>query len=195
MDIKRRVKYLVRRVLGFSFYSRVIAGKDVIFYKNVKIYNLQNDKRKIRIGTQSHIYGELHLFGYGGEIVIGERCFIGENTKIWSGAKIVIGDDVLISHNVHIVDTNSHELNHLERAAGFLKIINSGHSSKIVNVDTAPIVIGNHVWINFGSIILKGVTIGEGAIIAAGSLVTKDVQPYTLVGGNPAKIIRYLNVE
>src|SRR5688572_17239768 len=54
-----------------------------------------------------------------------------------------------------------------------------------------PIVIGNDVWIGACSIVLKGVTIGEGAVIAAGSVVTKDVEPYTIVGGNPAKLIKY----
>lgn len=193
MDLKRVIKYYVRRIFSIMLYRKVTAYGKVIFYKNVRIYNLQHNRNKIRIGNQTQIYGELHLFGYGGEIEIGERCFVGEYTKIWSGNKVIIGNDVLISDNVHIVDTNSHEMNHIERANGYLRIINEGHSSKEVNINTAPITIGNHVWINFNSIILKGVTIGEGAIIAAGSVVTKDIPPFALVGGNPAKIIKYVN--
>lgn len=54
-----------------------------------------------------------------------------------------------------------------------------------------PIVIGNDVWIGMDSMILSGVTIGQGAVIAAGSVVTKDVPPYAIVGGNPAKVIKY----
>lgn len=193
MDFKRRLKYYIRRILSIFLYKKVTSYGRVIFYKSVRIYNLQNDRNKIRIGNQTQIYGELHLFGYGGEIEIGERCFIGEYTKIWSGNNITIGNDVLISDNVHIVDTNSHEMNHQERAFGYLRIINEGHSNKKVNINTAPIKIGNYAWINFNSIILKGVTIGEGAIVAAGSVVTKDVPPFALVGGNPAKIIKYVN--
>ena len=193
MDLKRKIKYFLRRIFSFFLYKKVSAKGVVIFYKNVRIYNLQNDRNKIRIGNQTQIYGELHLFGYGGEIEIGERCFVGEYTKIWSGNKIIIGNDVLISDNVHIVDTNSHELNHRERADGFLRIINEGHTSKEVNINTSPITIGDNVWINFNSIILKGVTIGNGAIIAAGSIVTKDVPPFALVAGNPAKVIKYVN--
>ncbi|NVO02172.1 MAG: hypothetical protein HXX09_05670 [Bacteroidetes bacterium] len=60
------------------------------------------------------------------------------------------------------------------------------------NIITAPIIINDFVWINFNAIILKGVTIGEGAIIAAGAVVTKDVPPFTLVGGNPARVIKQL---
>ena len=56
--------------------------------------------------------------------------------------------------------------------------------------DTKPVTIGNHVWICSNSIVLKGVTIGDGAIIAAGAVVTKDVPSKCMVGGNPAKIIR-----
>jgi acetyltransferase-like isoleucine patch superfamily enzyme len=67
-----------------------------------------------------------------------------------------------------------------------------GHPKEITNVDSAPIIIEDHVWISFNSIILKGVTIGKGAIIAAGSVVTKDVAPFTLVAGNPAKLIKHL---
>ncbi|QTE47088.1 hypothetical protein J3L21_19740 [Mucilaginibacter rubeus] len=107
---------------------------------------------------------------------------------------ITIGDHVLISHNVHIVDTNSHEVQHDERAESFMKTVKNGGNYLVKgSVQTAPIIIEDHVWINFNVIILKGVTIGTGAIIAAGSVVTKDVAPFTLVGGNPAKFIKSLD--
>ena len=60
------------------------------------------------------------------------------------------------------------------------------------NIITAKIVINDYAWINFNSIILKGVTIGEGAIVAAGAVVTQDVPPFTLVAGNPAKVVKKL---
>jgi maltose O-acetyltransferase len=60
-------------------------------------------------------------------------------------------------------------------------------------VKTLPIKIGNNVWINFNSIILKGVTIGDGSIIAAGAVVTKDIPPFVMVAGNPARIIKHLD--
>lgn len=165
----------------------------MFFYHEAKVYNFQNDKTKIDVSNQTHVKGELLIFGNGGAIIIGERCFIGENSRIWSANKIIIGNDVLISHNVNIMDTNSHELNDVERANGFMQIINSGHSKQPGNILTAPISIGNNAWIGFNSIILKGVVIGNGAIIAAGSVVTKDVPPYTIVAGNPAKIIKENN--
>jgi acetyltransferase-like isoleucine patch superfamily enzyme len=193
MSLKKKLKYIIRRILSIPIRRKVTAASNVVFYNGVKVHNLLNNPSKIMIGDQSHINGELHVFGYGGEIIIGKRCYIGEGTRIWSGNKIIIGNDVLISHNVNIMDTNSHEIDHLERAAGFFQIITDGHPNEAVNVNTAPIIIGDNAWINFNSIILKGVTIGKGAIIAAGSVVTKDVPSFALVGGSPAKVIKYVN--
>lgn len=85
---------------------------------------------------------------------------------------ITIGEDVGISERVMIRDTNDHE------------ILRDGY--KI----SAPVVIGNHVWIGIGAIILSGVSIGDGSVVAAGAVVNRDVPPNTLVGGVPAKIIR-----
>lgn len=99
------------------------------------------------------------------------KGFINNNTKISCFEKITIGDDVKISEDVIIRDSDNH------------MIVRSNY------VKTAPICIGNHVWIGARAIILKGVTIGDGAVIAAGSVVTKDVPPNSLAGGVPAKII------
>ncbi len=64
--------------------------------------------------------------------------------------------------------------------------------AKYLDIKSAPVVIEDHVWIGFNLAILKGVTMGKGAIIGAGSVVTKDVEPFTVVAGNPAKIIKRL---
>ena len=191
--MKRKIKYLIRRIFRFNIYRKVTTEGEVVFYSSTVVNNFQNNKSKINIGNDSYIRGELQIFSFGGEIKIGGRCFIGEKTRIWASSKIEIGNNVLISHNVHIIDTNVHELNYIERAKGFVEIIYKGHPKLRPNIEDSPIIIGDNVWINFNSIILKGVTIGEGAIIAAGSLVTKDVPPFALVGGNPAKFIKYVN--
>jgi acetyltransferase-like isoleucine patch superfamily enzyme len=163
------------------------------FVEDARIINAKKDKTNIIIGKNSYINGELKTLLYGGRIEIGENSYVGSNTKIWSGVDIKIGNNVLISHNVHIVDTASHEINHMERATSFIKTVtNGGDYLEKGSVLTSPILIEDYVWINFNVIILKGVTIGKGAIIAAGSVITKDVPPFVLVGGNPAKIIRHL---
>lgn len=96
--------------------------------------------------------------------------YINYDSKIYCYDEISIGDDATISENVVIMDSDVHNI------CGTNK--------------TAPIEIGNHVWIGIGAIILKGVRIGDNAVIAAGSVVTHDVPSNTVVAGNPAKVIK-----
>jgi acetyltransferase-like isoleucine patch superfamily enzyme len=172
--------------------AMVLKHSSSAFYEQATVNNFQFNPNAIVIGSDTHIRGNIQVFAYGGKISIGNECYIGENSYLWSGEEIEIGNNVLISHNVNIVDSNSHELDAEERAAGYLHIIKKGHPKDKGSIKTGKIVIKNNVWISFSCIVLKGVTIGEGAIISAGSVVTKDVDPYVLVGGNPAKIIRVL---
>ena len=75
------------------------------------------------------------------------------------------------------------------------KIFSDGHPEELKDVHSSPVIIENDAWIGFNATILKGVKIGEGAIIGAASVVTKDVAPYTIVAGNPAKLIREIPIE
>lgn len=169
-------------------------AENAMFYSESEIDNQQKNPQKIKIGKNTHVRGRLLVFGYGGEISIGDNSYIGKDSNIWSADQIEIGDNVLISHNVNIIDTNSHEINYLERAEAFCDLIKEG-PPKInkFHVPASRIVIEDNVWISFNVIILKGVKIGEGAIIAAGSVVTKDVEPFTMVGGNPAISLKKIN--
>lgn len=162
------------------------------FYDKAIVHNLQRNKSKISVGKDSHIRGELLIFKYGGEIKIGDDCFIGEGTRVWSGESLNIGNNVLISHNVSIVDTNAHEINHQERAERFIELINDGPWTSSGSILTSPVLIKDYAWISFGATILKGVTIGKGSIVAANSVVTKDVPDFTMVAGNPAKFTKKL---
>jgi acetyltransferase-like isoleucine patch superfamily enzyme len=98
----------------------------------------------------------------------------------------------LISHNVNIADTDSHELSPLDRAEGFRHLITEGHATTKGGIVTAPVVIEDHAWIGLNAVVLKGVRIGRGAVVAAASVVTRDVPPFTLVAGNPARVVRQL---
>jgi acetyltransferase-like isoleucine patch superfamily enzyme len=129
-------------------------------------------------------------FGHGGEISIGDYCYIGNNSKIWSAKKISIGHRVLIAHNVNIHDHNSHPLDSKLRHEDQVHIISKGFQTEN-DLNEKEIIIHDDVWIGFNSIILKGVTIGKGAIIGAGSLINKDVPEYAVVIGNPFKILKY----
>lgn len=162
------------------------------FTKYARVINFPKDRNKISIANKSVVEGELLVFNYGGKITIGSSSYVGSGSRIWSGEEILIGNNVLISHNVNISDTNAHEIDHIERAQRFEDLMKNGHPTDKTSIQTAPIIIEDHAWINFNAIILKGVTIGRGAIVAAGAVVTKDVAPFTVVGGNPAKVIKEL---
>jgi len=118
----------------------------------------------------------------GGEIVLleGASMEVGNNSYmndslIQCESKIIIGDNCAIAGGVIIQDTDFHP---------------TFDENGVRREHTKPIYIGNHVWICSNAIILKGVTIGDGAIIAAGAVVTKDVPAKCLIGGNPAKVLK-----
>ncbi len=171
----------------------VILGNGSQFYEEAKVVNMQGNKKVIDIGESTHIRGSLQVFKQGGKISIGNYCYLGENSYIWSAGEVSIGDNVLISHGVNIHDNISHPLNAKARHKDFLRIIGV-KDYPIENFDLNPkkVIIEKDVWIGFNSIILKGVIIGEGAIIGAGSVVTKDVPAWTVIGGNPAKVIKLI---
>lgn len=169
-------------------------GLNSNLYSETHVSNMQNDKSKIHIGKNSHIRGSLKVFAQGGEITIGDYCYIGENSKIWSAKNIKIGNQVLISHNVNIHDNISHPLSSEFRHKDFKRILGL-EDYDINNFDLRPndIVIKDKAWIGFNSVILKGVIIGEGAIIGAGCFITQDVPDYAVIVGNPPTIVKYTN--
>lgn len=156
------------------------------------VSNFPRKKTLINIGKHCLINGELIINPYGGNIQIGNYCYIGHNTRIQSDTSIIIGNDVQISYNVSIIDNNAHEIDNAQRVKTARKILLDGFENLKDRGDIKgeQIIIEDEVWINLNCIILKGVKIGKGAIIGAGSLVTNDIPPYSLAVGNPAKVIK-----
>jgi len=110
----------------------------------------------------------------GADIRVGRNVFINQNCTFYDLGGLDIADDVLIGPNVSLI-TSGHPLEPSRRRAF---------------TTARPIVIERNVWIAAGATVIGGVTIGENAVVAAGSVVTRDVPPNTLVGGNPARVIR-----
>ncbi len=145
-------------------------------------------KSSLIVGSDSLIEAYIAFEQEGTKILIGDRTFIGSSTTISVAEQVSIGDYVLISWGVNIVDHNSHAISFSKRKNDVLDWKKG--KKDWLNVAISPVNIGNKVWIGSNSIILKGVTIGEGSIIGAGAVVTNDVPPWTIVAGNPARVIR-----
>jgi maltose O-acetyltransferase len=151
---------------------------------------MQGNAEAILIGSNTHIRGQLVVFPHGGRIQIGNCCFVGEGSRIWSGASVVIGHRVLISHGVNIHDTVSHSFSAVRRHEHFNQIVTTGFPRVLEEVPAqAPITIEDDVWLGFSSSVLRGVSIGRGAIVGAASVVTKNVAPFSIVVGNPARVV------
>ena len=114
------------------------------------------------------------------ELVIGDRVSINYRNLICAAVSVRIGDDTMIAGNVSIFDNLSHPTSPARRLA----------KDRLRRDEASPVSIGRNVWIGMNSLIMRGVTIGDHAIVAAGSVVTKSVPPATLVAGNPARVIR-----
>jgi acetyltransferase-like isoleucine patch superfamily enzyme len=140
-------------------HTRITIGDDVSFYGAVSI-------------TSGRIFDEPRL-------VIGNRVDIGHNVNIVVNREIVIEDDVKIASGCRFMDTDAHPRN-LE-----MRALNAPPDPSEIK----PIRIGRFAWIGQNAFVLKGVTIGEGAIIGVGSVVVTDVPPHSIVMGNPARVV------
>lgn len=173
--------------------SRLLTGFDIIWLSHVE------NRSYVTIGKDCILNTKIVFEDKTGVVTIGDRCYIGYASSIISRNNISIGTDVTIAWNVTIYDHDSHSINWKDRS----KVVRTfydeyGKGTCFKNIDwngvkSAPIKIEDKVWIGFDVVILKGVTIGEGAIIGARSVVTKNVEPYTIVAGNPAKFIKNID--
>ena len=179
-------KHLIKRNDGSHLIKGLFINFNTENYANISIKYPENSK--ITIGSDSLIYGNLSTETENARLTIGDNVFIG-NSTIFCTNLIEIENDVLISSDCLIQDSDNHNLSRSIRKKD-CNDWKTKRTQKWELVHKKPIKICSGSWIGAKSIILKGVTIGEGAIVAAGSVVTKDVAPYTIVGGNPAKFIK-----
>lgn len=158
-------------------------------------------KAKVKIGHDCILKNEIIFESITGNVSIGSKTFINKDTKIMSIDSVTIGSYVTISFGVMIYDHDSHSLDYRERQKDINKILDTRNLNNDIEnknwecVKRAPITIGDNVWIGFQAAILKGVTVGEGAIIAAKAVVTKDVPAWSIVAGNPARVVKEIPLE
>lgn len=192
----RKAKQLKAAAAYINLHPDAVLGENF----NLELHAPQNGHTYLSIGEKSMIDSSFVFETESGHISVGNRVHIGGGTQLISRDGITIGNDVIIAWNCTIYDHNSHSVLWEERKDDVTLEWESAKSgnSPLCNknwsvVKSAPIHICDKAWLGFGVTVLKGVTIGEGAVVAAGSVVTKDVPSYTVVGGNPAAVIRTLD--
>jgi acetyltransferase-like isoleucine patch superfamily enzyme len=136
-----------------------------------------NGPRQMTLGARATLLPYVYLVSTGGPITIGENSSIGEYTYINAARGVSIGRDVLIAPSCHITDANH----------GIAPDRPIREQGRVV----AAVHIGDDVWVGAGAKVLSGVRIGDGAVVASGAVVTEDVLPAAIVGGVPAKFIRW----
>lgn len=179
--LKKKFKIISKRVTlkGENYKFRRASGVALKF---------GSCKKDVIFGDNVWMYGTI-VSSSGGKVIIGDFTKIGNNSSIICVNSITIGDYTAIADGVKIVDNNNHPINPKDRK--FMRLTPEGSEFRDWKYsDNKPIIIGKNVWIGANSRILKGVNIGDNSIVAASSVLTKDVPKNCIVAGNPAKIVK-----
>ncbi len=156
----------------------------------------------LRIGADCMVGGNFIFESSEGLVTLGERVFFGASNVICR-SRIELESDIFVAWGCYLYDHNSHSLDYRERRKDLqrqLADFRSGNPNFIASKDwsvvqSEPIVVKSDAWLGMHATILKGVTIGEGAVVGAGSVVTRDVEPWSVVGGNPAKTLKKISPD
>lgn len=186
----RIIKYLYRHYVSYRLRKKVkLEGSGHKFNSHSRI-SYDDGAKKGQIVLKDHVdmYGTL-VASNDGQIIMGEYSKIGTGSKLLAVNKIIIGKYTGIAENTTIVDNNNHPINPEYRKR--MRVTPHGSDMrKWKHSVSSPIIIGENVWIGSNVRICKGVTIGDNSVIAACSVVTKDVPANAIAAGNPAKIVK-----
>ena len=189
--IKRILYKLLERHNNSIIQKQCTTGKDTKFGIRARCICEQPDS--IVVGNHCEIHGSL-ITQDKGKIVLGNRVTIRYATTVGAVNNIMIGDNVIISNNVTIYDNNNHPTDVGSRRK-ICEDFSNQELWKWKYSRNQPVIIHDDVWIGQGAVILKGVTIGEGSIVGMNAVVTKDVPPYSIVAGNPARVVKQVDRE
>jgi acetyltransferase-like isoleucine patch superfamily enzyme len=200
---------MLKQILNKLFYSPykfikkypniIVSNSSILLNTCTFRFDGKDKKNIVKIGENTMLGCSIVFESDEGQVNIGNNTFINGETSLISRNSISIGNDVTIAWGCTIYDHNSHSLDYRERQKDIQRQNddyrngrNFVESKDWGVVKSKPIVIEDNVWIGFDSVVLAGVTVGEGAIVGARSVVRKDVEPWTVVAGNPAVVIKRL---
>jgi len=195
----RKLRSLIDR-LFYDPYRAVATNKHVQMGSGCKFgpsfhvrIDLPREDAALRIGNRCILANQFVFDAPGGRVIVGDGVFINANTLVISRSCIEIGNAVKIGWGCVIDDHDSHSLSYLDRIKEH-DIALAGYPDPRA-VGTAPIRICDHAWLGFDVVVLKGITIGEGAVVGARSVVTRDIPPWTIAAGNPARVVKEIPLE
>ena len=146
----------------------------------------------IRLGQSVICRGLLRVERFHpGEIVIGDNVYLGDDTIISCAERVEIGAYTMLAHGAQVYDNDSHPLDVAQRERDQLIAVGRMQGDR-PDIGRAPVWIGDHCWIGTNAVVMKGVRIGPGTVVAASSVVAADLPPFTLAAGNPARVVRSL---
>lgn len=168
--------------------ENIVVGRDCWLEKKLSFERFRSlHKEGLKIGDRVKVFTwTIFNIEPEGRMQVGDDSIL-VGAVFMCAQSISIGDRVVISYNVTIADSDFHPINPRDRMQDAIANAPCGDRSQRPPVLTRPVIIEDDVWIGVGAIILKGVRIGRGAKIEAGSVVTSDVQPGSTVRGNPAR--------
>lgn len=193
-------KIFIKRKLNMrynEFYRYAKIGKNFKLEGNPRIKNESGDPEKIVIGDNCKISSGIITCKKNGFVQLGKFSVLQDDAALSCLERIVVGNYTGIAARTLIIDNNTHSIEVEDRIAHRIRVspIGVGYSG-LGNgwemSESSPVKIGDCVWIGADCTILKGVTIGDGSIVARASVVTKNVPPYTIVAGNPARVVKTL---
>lgn len=196
-----QLKAIVRRrrmnKLMQHWHSNARIGSEFEIVDNADLFNEAGNPEAVQVGNKVRFSKPIVVCKTGAKFSIGDYSVLQNGVQIRCANHIQIGDFVGVAENVMLIDNNTHPIGieswirHRVRVApggpGY-----PGNGNGWEESESAPIIIKDGVWIGSGARVLKGVTVGEGAIIASNSVVTKNVDAYSVVAGNPAKKVKQL---
>lgn len=170
---------------------RAIIGFNVCLPANSSIEN-HSSKENIVIGDHNIFLDDFHIRCFkDGRVTIGSYNWTSLRTQIVCANRVKIGNYCMFGRDVYISDTNEHPIDPDLRLQYTKRFWAKGlPPERYAGVDNSPTTIGNNVWIGERAIVLKGVTVGDGATIAAGAVVTRSVPENAVVAGNPARVVK-----